>query len=156
MSISNLTEPNNLDLYCGSINVKNSDINLTGLYDIKFLNDPLQQAFTLQTQDPTALVFKTGDWVILNGDVELTMTIDQGFLNVVLVLPDIPGYNLYDELQVISGYSYETTQNSSLVSAVADTATEIRLEWQNTDGTGFVETGTYVVSYTLRYRLTNL
>jgi hypothetical protein len=155
MSIRNLTEDNDLDLICRTITVKNSDANLTGIYDVNFLNDPLQDFFTLNTIDPTAMLFKSGDFVIVNGYVNITMKVDSIFINPILVLPVVSGYNLYDNLELIAGHSTEIKQNATLSEVITDTSTEIKMAYQETDGTGYVNTSSYDVYYTIRYRLTN-
>ena len=157
MSISNILTPNDLSLYCGDITVKNSDANLTGIYDIDFLNNPLQQFFNVDTVDPTVLVFKSGDFVIVNGAVDITMNQDTKFINAIIVLPIIPGYNLYENLAVISGDAKgDIRQVGTMTQAIADTASEISVAWQENDGTGFENNEGYIISFTIRYRLTNL
>lgn len=155
MSIRNLTEDNDLDLICRSITVKNSDANLTGIYDVEILNDPLQQFFTVNTQDPTAMVFKSGDFVIVNGYFNITMSQTSAFINPILILPVVPGYNLYDDLELLSGHSKGVKQNATLTEIVSETPTEIQMAYQDTDSVGFVLGNSYDVYYTIRYKLTN-
>jgi hypothetical protein len=156
MSISNLTEPNDYDLYCRSITIKNSDAELSGIYGAPFLKYPLQNFYTIDTQNPSVTVHKTGDLVIINGEVAISMTTDSTFIRAVLVLPVIPGYNSYDSLKVIGGFCRGTLQIAVLTEADAGSSVDIELVWQQSDGVGFVNLQSYIVNYTVSYRLTNI
>ncbi len=156
MSISNLIEPNDYDLYCRSITVKNSDAELSGIYPAPFLKYPLQNFYNIDTQNPSVTVHKTGELVIINGEVEISMTTDSTFIRAVLVLPVIPGYNSYDSLKVIGGFCRDLKQVAVLTEADPGNSVDIELVWQESDGTGFVNLQSYKVNYTVSYRLTNI
>tara|TARA_R110001606_G_scaffold64656_1_gene150133 strand:- start:1702 stop:2175 length:474 start_codon:yes stop_codon:yes gene_type:complete len=157
MSISNLTEDNNFDLICRSITVKNSDAELSGIYSAPFLRFPLQQSFyDVTTQNPVCTVHKTGDLVIVNGEVAIDMKVNSLFANAILVLPVITGYNTYDSLKVISGFGVSVRPVALLVQSITDTSAEVSLSFQASDGVGFINGTSYRLNYTISYRLTNI